>query len=221
MARPRKKVVEENLDFESRIEKETKTQDKIKSEKVESFRKEEDERKRERLARKEKIRQLRDKFKKNNTEIQIMCNLTNCSYIYKDPKSGNEYKMDKFGQTDFITFNDLYTMARLNRTHLEKYWIVIIEVLDDEATIQDLIEVLQIEDIYTNEEMMYEDNLDYILKETDLNEFTHIVDNINENYKQAIMNRAIGLYNASKFNDISRLRILIKDEDELADMLEL
>ena len=220
MARPRKKIVEENLDFESRIEKETKVQGEAKKENAESLRKE-DERKRKMLARKEKIRLIRDKFKKNNTEIQIMCNLTNCSYIYKDPKSGNEYKMDKFGQTDFITFNDLYTMARLSRAHLEKYWIVITEVLDDEATIQDLIEVLQIEDIYTNEEMMYEDNLDYILKETDLNEFTHIVDNINENYKEAIMNRAIGLYNASKFNDISRLRILIQDEDKLADMLEL
>lgn len=218
MARPKKTItIDENLDFEARVEE---TNNKIIETKVSTDVLTRDN-KEVRQNNKLKQKDIRDKFRKSNIEIQIMCNLTNYNYIYEDNKSGNIYKFDKFGQTDFISFDDLYTMSRFSRTHLEKYWIIITEVLDEELTIEDLIEVLQIQDIYSNEEMMYEDNLDYILTDTDLSEFENIIDNINENYKKAIENRAIGLYNAKKFNDISRLRVLIKDEDKLADILEI
>lgn len=218
MGRTKKKVVvEDTLDFESRVEEEIKDKEELKNSKDVLKRDKSEDRKNKRLEQQRK----RDKFRKNNVEIQIMCNLTNSTYIYVNPKTGYECKLEHFGQTDFILFEDLFTMARFSRSHLENYWIIITEVLDDELTLEDLIEVLGIQDIYKNEEMMYEDNLDYILKETDLNEFTNIIDNVNENYRNVIMNRAIGLYNASKFNDISRLRILIKDEEALADILEI
>jgi hypothetical protein len=218
MGRPRKKLVEENLDFEARVDEEIKNKEsEIKTSDNVLKREGKTARQNSKLRQKE----LRDKFRKGNIEIQVMCNLTNCNYIYIDNKSGNIYRFERFGQVDFMPFDDLYTMSRFSRKHLEKYWIIITEVLDDELTIEDLIQVLGIQDVYSNEEMMYDDNLDYILKETDLSEFENIIANVNENYKKAIENRAIGLYNAKKFNDISRLRVLIGDEDKLADILEI
>ena len=180
-----------------------------------------DERLEKRRLENQRRREVREKIKKD-TEIVIMNNCSNGSFFYRCPVKGIPIEFDKFGQETYITYEDLSVMQRQRRGILEKYWIIPVDVSSDEVTIEEVLETLGLDRLYTAD-MFYSDNLDYILLETKSHEFNNMIHDSNVKYAEMLAERAIVLYRVGKFTDVNRMKILaekIGNKELFADLLE-
>lgn len=181
-----------------------------------------DERLEKRRQENKRRREVREKIKKD-TEIIVMNNCSNGSFFYRCPVTKMPVEFDEFGQETDITFEMLDVMQRQKRGILEKYWIIPIDVNSDEVTIEEVLEVLGIQRLYT-EDMFYSDNLDYILLDTKLDKFENMMEGINVKYAEMLAERAISLANQNRFSNISKMKILankVGNKELFANIIEL
>ena len=181
-----------------------------------------DERLEKRRQENKRRREVREKIKKD-TEIIIMNNCSNGSFFYRCPVTKMPVEFDEFGQETDITFEMLDIMQRQKRGILEKYWIIPIDVNSDEVTIEEVLEVLGIQRLYT-EDMFYSDNLDYILLDTKLDKFESMIEGINVKYAEMLAERAVSLANQNRFSNISKMKVLankVGNKELFANIIEL
>lgn len=198
-------------------------EEKIKEEIVEKVaEKKVDERLEARKRENKRRREVREKIKKD-TEIIVMNNCSNGSFFYRCPVTKMPIEFDEFGQETDITFEMLDIMQRQKRGILEKYWIIPVDVNSDEVTIEEVLEILGIGKLYS-EDMFYSDNLDYMLLKVNTDDFENMIINTNKKYVEMLVERAITLYKSKKFSNISKMKVLadkIGNKDLFTDLIEL
>jgi len=105
------------------------------------------------------------KRKKNiskDTEIVIMNN-SNAIFLYKSKITLQEYRMSDYGDIEYITVDELLRIKNSHKVMLENLWIRIIEVMDEEISVEDVITYLRLETVY-NDVNKIKDVDDLILK---------------------------------------------------------
>jgi hypothetical protein len=153
-------------------------------------------------------RQQSELFKniKNDLPILVYCNAGNTTVVYDCPKTGMSYKF-KYGDMEYLTFEELKSMKSEASGLLENYILIPIDVNSEEYTIDDVLRILRIDDLYT-EEMLIDGNIDYILNNTKLNVFKSIVNDCSKNYLRMILDRALELAKTEQLNDLSKMSYL-------------
>lgn len=162
----------------------------------------------ERLAKRKEQREKRKLFN-DNLEILLFCNAGNTEVIFKTESQGhtNTYVMT-FGDTQWVTFNELRQIK--NTSMLKNYILKPIDINIDELTLEDVLQELGIQDLYEDEEMLYEDNLNYILNGLDYNKFKLYVDSVNPRYLNRIVDLAIEQAKKGGFSDANKRMYLEK-----------
>lgn len=162
----------------------------------------------ERLAKRKEQREKRKLFN-DDLEILLFCNAGNTEVIFKTESKGhtNTYVMT-FGDTQWVTFNELRQIK--NTSMLKNYILKPIDINIDELTLEDVLQELGIQDLYEDEEMLYEDNLNYILNGLDYNKFKLYVDSVNPRYLNRIVDLAIEQAKKGGFSDANKRMYLEK-----------
>lgn len=143
---------------------------------------------------------------KNDLPILVYCNAGNTTVIFDCPKTGMNYKF-KYGDMEYLTFEELKSMKSEAVGLLENYILIPIDVNSEEYTLNDVLRILRIEDLYT-EEMLIDGNIDYILNNTKLNVFKSIVNECSKRYLRMILDRALELAKTEQLNDLSKMSYL-------------
>jgi hypothetical protein len=138
-------------------------------------------------------------------EVAIMNN-THGGFIYIDPKTFSRHEMTGYGDIDYITVGELLNMKNSQRAIIDNFWIVIVEVLSDDVELEDVIRYLSLEDLYKN--ALNKDEMDKLITKSTPVNFKKAFDTIHKGMADRIVERALELFKAGKFNDWSKFDVI-------------
>ncbi|AUO78398.1 hypothetical protein [Clostridioides difficile] len=150
---------------------------------------------------KKTYKQLRSELRKLKDEIEVeIMNLDTGTVLYRDRDERLIFEMNKAGEKTFILLSDLYEISNKHRGYFENYLITIIDVDSDDYTVEDILEYLNLKDMY---EYLDEYDLDYInhiLLKLDNDKFVNLVEKANYGLIECLGSRVIELYKKGKFD---------------------
>ncbi|ENY8630244.1 TPA: hypothetical protein KPE78_001076 [Clostridioides difficile] len=154
-------------------------------------------------------KQLRSELRKLKDEIEVeIMNLDTGTVLYRDRDERLIFEMNKAGEKTFILLSDLYEISNKHRGYFENYLITIIDVDSDDYTVEDILEYLNLKDMY---EYLYEYDLDYInhiLLKLDNDKFVNLVEKANYGLIECLGSRVIELYKKGKFDSHYKERLI-------------
>lgn len=140
-----------------------------------------------------------------NTEVVFMNN-TNGNLFYKCPKTHATYDMYEYGDTDYITVEQLLIMNNTSRKMLKELWILLIDVATEGVELEDVLKYLGIDKLYSDE-ITPEDVDNFILKSLD-NKFAKTLEKMDKVLAKKVVERAVILYREGGFNSLSKLNAI-------------
>ena len=147
----------------------------------------------------------------------VVMSLCNGELIYRDKRTTRLFEFPELGDTEIMTIEELTTMKNLSRKFFKNSYIAIVDILDDEYTLEDVYSFLQ---ITTETEILCPEDMDDIVLEMDLESFRRILQNRKEGgLRQRIVERAIKLYEDGEFNDYAKMKV-IKEITKLSYLFE-
>lgn len=147
----------------------------------------------------------------------VVMSLCNGELVYRDRRTSRLFEFPELGDSEIMTIEELSTMKNLARKFFKNSYITVVDVLDDEYTLDDVYEYLQIK---TNTEILCAEDMDDIILDMDIDDFRTILQNRKEGgLRQRIVERAIKLYEDGEFNDYSKMKV-IKDVTKLDYLFE-
>lgn len=147
----------------------------------------------------------------------VVMSLCNGELVYRDRRTSRLFEFPELGDSEIMTIEELSTMKNLARKFFRNSYVTIVDVLDDEYTLDDVYEYLQIK---TNTEILCAEDMDDIILDMDIDDFRTILQNRKEGgLRQRIVERAIKLYEDGEFNDYSKMKV-IKDVTKLDYLFE-
>ena len=84
-----------------------------------------------------------------DTEV-IFMNNTNGNLFYRCPKTHATYDMYEYGDTDYITVEQLMIMNNTSRKMLKELWVLLLDTANEDAEIADVLRYLGLENLYTD-----------------------------------------------------------------------
>ncbi|EML6501628.1 hypothetical protein PIT23_003032 [Clostridioides difficile] len=154
-------------------------------------------------------KQLRSELRKLKDEIEVeIMNLDTGTVLYRDRDERLIFEMNKAGEKTFILLSDLYEISNKHRGYFENYLITIIDVDSDDYTVEDILEYLNLKDMY---EYLDEYDLDYInhiLLKLDNYKFVNLVEKANYGLIECLGSRVIELYKKGKFDSHYKERLI-------------
>lgn len=150
--------------------------------------------------------------------VEVMSNVKN--FIYKCPSTDVVLEINGFGNTDVMTYEVFKAMCNRKKRILEQYWIIPIAVYgNDEITLDDVMEVLKIDNLF-EEDMFFEDNIDDILLNCNAKQLSGFLNAYNSRYKELIINRAVELARQDLLSDGTKRKVLIKENPKLKEIFD-
>lgn len=147
----------------------------------------------------------------------VVMSLCNGELVYRDRRTSRLFEFPELGDSEIMTIEELSTMKNLARKFFKNSYITVVDVLDDEYTLEDVYEYLQIK---TNTEILCAEDMDDIILDMDIDDFRTILQNRKEGgLRQRIVERAMKLYEDGEFNDYSKMKV-IKDVTKLDYLFE-
>lgn len=148
-----------------------------------------------------------------DTEVVFMNN-TSGNLFYKCPKTHSIYDLYEYGDTDYITVEQLLAMNNSSRKMLKDLWIILLDVTNKDIDIEDVWKYLGLDNLY-NDVVKPEDVDGFITKSTDA-KFTSALEKMNKVLASKVIERAIVLYHRGELNSITKVNILkefVGDDD--------
>jgi hypothetical protein len=140
--------------------------------------------------------------------IVVMSNNTPGLFTYDCPKTKNHYELYGYGDTCDMTVGELKTMFSSHRTILLKYWILPVDVLDDEITLEDVIQYLQLDRHYGQDALIGEGELDSFILRVTPKQFNEKIEKMDEYMQMAIITRAVDLFRSGEFDDYNKMETI-------------
>ena len=139
------------------------------------------------------------------TEVLIMNN-TNGKFVYENAGTQTKIVLGKYGDVDYISVDELLRMKNAHRDIIEKFWIRIVDVENEEVEVSDVLQFLLIDDLYANVLDVQEvENM--LLKEND-EKFEKLFVNLNKEFKNRIVERAVILFQGKRFNNYYKMKLM-------------
>ena len=156
-------------------------------------------------------RQLRNELRtlKDHIEVEIV-NLNAGETYYRDKDGREVFRLSKPSDKEYITLADAYDMANRYSGYFTNHIIAITDVVSDEYDLEDILEYLNLKEIYNDIERYDTDYIDHILNKLDTNKFERIVDSCDKKLAESLAARAVKLYRERKFDSRLKEEILAK-----------
>lgn len=143
-----------------------------------------------------------------NIEILVM-NATNGGIFYRCPKTKNEYRLSTYGDSEYITIDELITMRNAHKKLLTKYYLVPIEIMDENITLDEALIYLGLDKLYDKE--IYSSIINYEMDLDDIifsNDFLQRFKRFTNEFQLIIIERAVSLFKNNKLNDYNIIEFL-------------
>ena len=156
-------------------------------------------------------RQLRNELRslKDHIEVEIV-NLNAGETYYRDKDGREVFRLSKPSDREYITLADVYDIANRHTGYFSQHIIAITDVISDEYDLEDILEYLNLKEIYNDIERYDTDYIDHILNKLDINKFERIVESCDEKLVNSLSARAVKLYRERKFDSRLKEEILAK-----------
>ena len=156
-------------------------------------------------------RQLRNELRtlKDHIEVEIV-NLNAGETYYRDKDGREVFRLTKPSDKEYILLADVYDIANRHLGYFSDHIIAITDVVSDEYDLEDILEYLNLKEIYNEIERYDTDYVDYILNKLDINKFERIVESCDEKLVNSLSSRAVKLYRERKFDSRLKEEILAK-----------
>ena len=170
-----------------------------------------DEPKVEEVVERKTYRQLRNELRtlKDHIEVEIV-NLNAGETYYRDKDGREVFRLTKPSDKEYILLADVYDMANRHLKYFSDHIIAITDVVSDEYDLEDILEYLNLKEIYNEIERYDTDYIDHILNKLDINKFERIVESCDEKLVNSLSARAVKLYSERKFDSRLKDEILAK-----------
>ena len=156
-------------------------------------------------------RQLRNELRslKDHIEVEIV-NLNAGETYYRDKDGREVFRLSKPSDREYITLADVYDIANRHTGYFSQHIIAITDVISDEYDLEDILEYLNLKEIYNDIERYDTDYIDHILNKLDVNKFERVVDGADIKLVNSLASRAVKLYREKKFDSRLKEEILAK-----------
>lgn len=143
-------------------------------------------------------------------EVLVM-NTTNGGIFYRCPKTKNEYRLSNYGDTEYVTIDELITMRNAHRKMLTKYYLLPIEIMDDTVTLDEALIFIGLDKLY--DKTVYENLINYEYELDDIifdDDFTDRFVRFAKDFQLILIERAIALFRDNKLTDYNKIEFLNK-----------
>ena len=156
-------------------------------------------------------RQLRNELRnlKDHIEVEIV-NLNSGETYYRDKDGREVFRLSKPSDKEYILLADVYDIANRHSGYFTDHVIAITDVVSDEYDLEDILEYLNLKEIYNDIERYDTDYIDYILNKLDMNKFERVVNSCDVKLVNSLAARAVKLYRERKFDSRLKEEIIAK-----------
>ena len=165
----------------------------------------------EEVVERKSYRQLRNELRtlKDHIEVEIV-NLSSGETYYRDKDGREVFRLSKPSDKEYISLSDAYDMANRHSRYFSDHIIAITHVISDEYDLEDILEYLNLKEIYNDIERYDTDYINHILNKLDTNKFERIVESCDIKLVNSLASRAVRLYRERKFDSRLKEEILAK-----------
>lgn len=139
------------------------------------------------------------------TEV-IFMNNTNGNLFYRCPKTHATYDMYEYGDTDYITVEQLMIMNNTSRKMLKELWVLLLDTASDDIEISDVLKYLGLENLYTD--VVAPEDVDNFITKSPDGKFANTLDKMDEALAKKVVERSVVLYREGKFNSLAKLNAI-------------
>ena len=139
------------------------------------------------------------------TEVLIMNN-TNGKFVYENNRTQTKIVLGKYGDVDYITVEELQRMKNEHRDIIEKFWIRIVNVENEEVELEDVLQFLLIDDLYAS--VLDVQEVENMLLKEDDDKFEIVFLKLNKEFKNRIIERAVILFQGKRFNNFYKMKLM-------------
>lgn len=156
-----------------------------------------------------------------NIQVKFI-NFCGGEFYYKDERSMSEYRLSSFGESDYITMDELKRMKSQHSAILTDFSIILTEVESDDTDLEDVLKYLGLEKLYT--EILDDEEVDNLL--LDNRQIGKLQDTFNKmpnQLKDRISDRAAQLYLEDELQSINVIDIIenYKEDSEFFRKLKI
>lgn len=151
-------------------------------------------------------RELAKKIDKNG-EVLVMNN-TMGGFYYKCDKTHEVIDLSKKGDTQIISVDTLLFMKNTSMGIFDKYWLLVIDVLDDEFTVEELFAYMGF-DKYAEYMLDMEESLKDIIN-NNYTTFVKIIENLDVNILSRMAEYCVAGYEEGTFTDYNKMQAVEK-----------
>ncbi|MGL5191664.1 MAG: hypothetical protein ACRC7S_18645 [Cetobacterium sp.] len=166
-------------------------------------------------------RELRNELKKLKHEIEVeIVSLSTGRVSYTNREGDIIFDLNQFGDKEMIDLEELYRVASKHKNYFERHYIAITDIDNDDYEIEDILDFLNVRDVYNDIEDYDRDYIHEILFNMDNYDFEKTVSVNNIHLTERLSDRAKYLYRKDKFDSMSKAKILA-DKLKIDDLFEL
>jgi hypothetical protein len=141
----------------------------------------------------------------HDVEVKVVNNTTG-KLIYRDSRSQQVYEMAEYKDITYITVGELLNMKNTQKDMLEKYWIILEEVIDDELELEYVLAYLNIKDNY--EKVAEYVDVEKTLNEISVSEIMELFKKLPKSFVVSMVEISALLYKQGKFNDHQKIQFI-------------
>ena len=151
-----------------------------------------------------------------NVEV-IVANNSFYHFIYDNPRINTSFDLQNWGDEEYITVGELRTMVNASRKIFEGFTLLIIEILDDEYTLEDLLTYLGLDNKYEEYFKMIPNKRDkrasvadirtFIEKST-TERFKQVLSGMDERLRGTVIETALTLFKTQNFGDYNKMQVI-------------
>lgn len=157
------------------------------------------------------------KIKKIDKDLEVViANNTTGGFFYKSPDNTLIIDLDEKGDEDYVTFGQLKTMMSRNRKILKDLTILLVDVTDDEFTLEDVIKALRLNDEYSELKSIAKDGEydtetihDFVI-ESETDRLVKILESKNSKLKHRIFEAAVVAYRSGELSDFNKMQAIAR-----------
>lgn len=148
----------------------------------------------------------------------IVANNTTGGFFYQAPNGSFIIDLENNGDEDYVSFGDLKSIMARKRKLLENLDLIIIDVLDEEFTAQDVVEALRLTDPYAELSSLKEDEDDAITTElikdfvvsADSDKLVKMLTSPKSKLKNRIFEASVEAYREKDLVDMNKMQAIAK-----------
>lgn len=138
--------------------------------------------------------------------------------IYENPRVNVSLDMAGYGDEEYVTVGDLRTMVNTSRKFFDNFQLLIVDILDDEYTLEDLLQYLGLSKAYeeyfslSNDEykQISSGDIKQFIIDSDFDRFDKFMDSCGKNLRRKIIEITVILFKKKEFGDYNKMQIVRK-----------